>query len=144
MNIFPYDKFEINTSLSINEALSKINESIVPPNRNSDKDFEGQVDRNEFEFSRILKSGRNSFIPIVNGKVKDSINGCTVKVTIRLNYAVYLLMTFFILFDLSLIYFSFNWSNVFFLAIAYLLPTFFFNIETNTVKVFLKRLEKQS
>lgn len=140
MKLLPFETIVLVSPHDTEHLISRIENSIVPPNRITDKEFEGHVDGNFFEISRILKSGRNSFIPIAKGEVFDFEGKTVVNIKLSLHKWVLTILSIFILFDLSLIYFSVNWEKIVFLLLPYLVTIGFYNIEANTAKIFLKEI----
>ncbi|WP_343486851.1 hypothetical protein [Allomuricauda sp. d1] len=117
MNYLPFENIEIQTSKTKEEILRLLENNIEPNetlgfiiNKSSNQDYEGIIDKSysEFRIRRILKSGRNSFIPIVYGKLKEKGNGLTVSLKIRLQKVVAGLFIFMSIFALGMVIISFN------------------------------------
>lgn len=111
ISLLPFETFEISTNKSAQEIkedlsehlLIKKNLGIVFFQKNTDKKYEGYVDKESFKLRRILKGGRNSFIPIVSGKIKKRHGKTTMEMKIRLHRFVYIFLSCFIAFALVLI-----------------------------------------
>lgn len=109
--------------------------------KNEYRQFEGAYSNGAFRFRRVLKNGRNSFIPFVHGIVETKDNSINlVNIRIKFNNVVYLLIGF-----LAFL-FSFDPSiagGVFFL-LTYLVSLFFFNIELQLIERELKTIFETS
>ncbi len=85
MKIIPYKKIIIEHSKTKAEISNIINNVTEPcnfwTNRYSSKLFCGQCDTDSFKIRRIIRY-RNSFLPIINGKIYDT----EVSVTMRLHH----------------------------------------------------------
>ena len=95
MNFLPFEKLNFESPLSKGEIENSIKNNIalntelgLTFSKNSIKEYEGFVDNNKFKFRRILKSGINSFIPIVSGKIEQKDNGCQVELKLRLHKVI--------------------------------------------------------
>lgn len=65
--------------------------------RRSNKDYEGLVKDDKFQFRRILKFGRNSFIPIVRGKLYSTSNKTKISIKVQLHTIINIFLLLFIL-----------------------------------------------
>ena len=79
MKLLPYDKFEIKTSLTLEETITALKAQVEPRKwlRWFSRDhaiFEGDVSRDGFKIMRIIHY-RNSFMPVIKGTFKQSQNG---------------------------------------------------------------------
>jgi len=77
----PLDRNQIETKLKLNLEWTK--KFGVTFSKNSKKKYEGFVKDDSFKFRRILKSGRNSFIPIVHGKVENDNEKSIIRIKIK-------------------------------------------------------------
>jgi len=150
MILIPFEKIELISSLKRESILSRINGSLQNTkifgnafHNKSWRDYEGYVDNNQFKFRRILKSGRNSFIPIAKGEVVKTADGCLVKVTIKLHLVVYILLTLITLFAITTFAFSQGWTAILFVVFPYLFCLIFYNLESNMVKGHLQSILKE-
>lgn len=94
MKLIPYEKFQIDSSLSAAEVLQRIKQCTGERklfNFNSSHEFSGHVKEQEFEITRNI-SYQNSFLPVVEGKVKQTSTGAQVTVSMRLHLAVMFFM----------------------------------------------------
>lgn len=90
MKLFPYDKFKINSPQSPTEVLLRIEECTGEKklfNFDTTKEFSGLVTENGFEITKNI-SYRNSFLPVIEGKIEPSAVGSSVTVSMRLNALV--------------------------------------------------------
>ncbi len=96
MKLIPYETLTINTSLHPEEALHKL-QAVIEPKRifrwwlSAHKPYEGVINGDQFTVSRIL-GYRNSFKPIIHGKIQHEINGCSIRITLSLDRLVILIM----------------------------------------------------
>jgi hypothetical protein len=97
MTFLPFETIVIETPLTKEETISNLTKSIEPEktfrffNKSDTKDFEGQLRGNEFEIKRII-SYRNSFLPIIKGRLQTIGTGTRVTVNMRLHVAVMVFM----------------------------------------------------
>ena len=97
MTFLPFETIVIETPLTKEETISNLSKSIEPEksfrffNKSDTKDFEGQLRGNEFEIKRII-SYRNSFLPIIKGRLQTFGTGTRVTVNMRLHAAVIIFM----------------------------------------------------
>ncbi|WP_371363670.1 hypothetical protein SRRS_45460 [Sporomusa rhizae] len=123
MNILPYRVITIIATMSTDEAIN-----ILKPHVNNNYSFltgnltffRGNIHGHTFEMHRRF-SGRNSFMPIIIGVVREHPQGCEIKITIRLSLVL-------LVFVAAVLYMD---------AIAFSKGTWFFPIITSLVLVFL-------
>ncbi len=90
MKIIPYEKFQIESSLSVAEVLRRIarrTEKKQLFNFSSSLPFSGDVTDRGFEITKNI-SYRNSFLPVIEGKVEQTKSGSRVTIAMRLHFAV--------------------------------------------------------
>ncbi len=116
--LLPYDNFTIESSMERDGILKSLHSNIEQTDnffsgfkRNSLRNYEGYISDNGFKFRRILKSGINSFIPIVIGKFENQEDYRTIRITIRPNLYVLVLFSFFILFGLGMFFMTSNFKE---------------------------------
>ena len=93
MNLIPFENIEIKSPLTKSEVENAIKSNIawttelgISFTKKSTLDYEGFVENGTFKIRRILKSGRNSFIPIVTGTISDNGNsGSRIGLNLRLH-----------------------------------------------------------
>lgn len=96
MTFLPFETIIIDTPLTKEETISNLRSNIEREktfclwNKSDTKAFEGQLTTNEFEIKRII-SYRNSFLPIIKGRIETFGTGTRLTVNMRLHVAV---MTF--------------------------------------------------
>jgi hypothetical protein len=99
MILLPYERFQIETSLSLIEAKKRIESIIVPPppfgtrfinaldnmfKKSGADQFTGKIDDQGFQIRRIIYY-RNSFLPVVKGKFEQGSAGTNVVVKMTLH-----------------------------------------------------------
>lgn len=90
MKIVPYEKFQIDTDLSSIEVAQRIRTvtgkiklfSLTP-----EYEFRGRVSDSEFKIIKNILY-RNSFLPIVKGKIEQKGTGTSVTISMRLHLLV--------------------------------------------------------
>lgn len=93
MNLLPYENTEINSPLSKEEIKAVLESNLdwtdgfeVMYIKYSSKEYEGYVNEDTFSLRRVLKHGRNSFIPIVTGTISRNTDGSSrIELKIRLH-----------------------------------------------------------
>lgn len=92
MKYLPFERIIYKTNLSEKEVLTRLSGFVEPKKfgleKNYIKDYEGSVDNNSFEISRVIQY-RNSFLPQINGKIQNENNGTQIQVTMSLNAFVF-------------------------------------------------------
>lgn len=96
MKYFPYEKMVITSAMSAEDALKKLEENIEPKRIfrwgwADAKRYQGSLDQGRFNITRII-SYRNSFLPVIQGEVQPEVNGCTVRISMRLHLLVLVFM----------------------------------------------------
>lgn len=150
MNFIPYESIKLKSSLKKDAISSRVFSELehttlfgMATHRNSLKKYEGFVDNGKFKFRRILKTGINSFIPIVEGEVDETEDGTIITLKIRLHYFVYILLAIITLFSISTLSFGPSWSAILFICAPYLICIFFYNQESSIVKDDLMSMLKE-
>jgi hypothetical protein len=98
MKFLPYERLKINTALSSQEVLKRL-ETAIEPKRyfrffgSGTKPYQGSVEGSHFEVSRII-GYRNSFLPVIKGDVQGEISGCSVYLTMQPHILVTAFMIF--------------------------------------------------
>ena len=90
MKILPSEKLTLITEFSKTEVIEKLKSSSIPKqsfnNRNkiilTDKKFEGSINDDCFNVTRIINY-RNSFLPVINGKINDKLNGAEIEIELK-------------------------------------------------------------
>ncbi|QBA21182.1 hypothetical protein EU348_08270 [Chryseobacterium indologenes] len=92
MKYLPFERIIYRTSLSEQEVLTRLSGFVEPKKfglgKNYIKEYEGSVDNNSFEISRVIQY-RNSFLPQINGKIQNGNNETQIQVTMSLNAFVF-------------------------------------------------------
>jgi hypothetical protein len=90
MKLIPYEKFQIDTGLSSAELVQRIR-SITGEkklfNFSPLHEFSGHVNENGFEIVKNI-TYRNSFLPIIEGKIEPKSTGAKVTISMRLHLLV--------------------------------------------------------
>lgn len=90
MKLIPYEKFEINSDLSSVEVVQRIENCTGKKkffNFSHTHEFSGHVNENAFEITKNI-SYRNSFLPVIVGKIKQTDLGTKITITMRLHPVV--------------------------------------------------------
>ncbi len=97
MKYLPYEHITYKTNLSEQEVLTRLSGFVEPKKfglgRNYIKEYEGSIDNNSFEISRVIQY-RNSFLPDINGIIQKNNNGTEIQVIMRLNLFVLIFLLF--------------------------------------------------
>lgn len=102
MSFLPYEKLTISTYLGVEEAINRLANAVDAPKslpltwpfgKRSDKAYEGKISGDRFKISRIINY-RNSFLPIVEGKIQTDPfgSGTRIEITMRLHEVVIIFM----------------------------------------------------
>lgn len=94
MKYLPFERIIFNTNLSEQEVMTRLSDFVEPKKFFSwkhTKDYEGSVDTNSFDISRVIKY-RNSFLPQISGSIQKNNYGTQIQVTMKLH-----IFTFFFL-----------------------------------------------
>jgi len=92
MKLWPYDSFEIETSLTIEAVVHRL-AAVTEPAKwfslpfGKHRAFQGAVSREGFKVTRFIRY-RNSFLPIVHGTFRQGPSGTTVLLRMRLHLFV--------------------------------------------------------
>jgi len=89
MKLLPYDVFEFETPLPLEETITALKAEVEPKRwfRGFSREhmfFEGEVTREGFKIMRIINY-RNSFLPVIRGTFKQSTNGIDVMIRMSLH-----------------------------------------------------------
>lgn len=110
MNFIPFENITISSPLTNGEIEDVIKHTIesntklgLTFTKDSIKEYEGFVGNKNFRIRRILKSGINSFIPIVSGSIHKKENGSKIQLKLRLHKIVSILAIVMTLFFGSLL-----------------------------------------
>lgn len=84
MRLLPYDSFQIETPLPLEEAIERLSSRIDQHQlgwllQSSYSEFRGTIEGNDFKISKI-SGNRNSFLPIVTGTFYPSAIGTLIKI----------------------------------------------------------------
>lgn len=104
MKFLPIERYTLLTKLSPTEVKALLEANVAYKSRGMQlkigwsapapgKPYEGVVEDNRFEISRIIDY-RNSFLPVIIGEVSDDIVHTAVRIRMRLNIAVAVFMLF--------------------------------------------------
>jgi len=95
-SLIPFEDLTIITSLTFSEVLNRLDEVVTPPKLfriiipfgpPPAKPYEGTISGNTFKISRII-TGRNSFLPIIEGYIHSQPFGCSIKIRMSLHKIV--------------------------------------------------------
>lgn len=98
--LLPFERLTIPTSLTFSEVLERLDEVVEPPKifritlfKRPDKPYEGTISGNTFKISRII-TGRNSFLPLIQGEIYPQSLGCSIKISMNLHKIVIIFMIY--------------------------------------------------
>lgn len=83
MLLLPFENFTCIAKLNSKEVVDKV-ETIIRSESNSTAHYSGQVSDSKFELIRIIWF-RNSFRPIIKGKIKQLQNQTEINITMRMH-----------------------------------------------------------
>ena len=98
MKFFPFERLKITTKYSADEAISRL-ANVTEPRRyfrwfaTDHKPYEGKVEGYQFQISRVINY-RNSFLPMIHGKVLPEMPGSSIRITMRPHGLVIAFMIF--------------------------------------------------
>lgn len=152
MEYLPFEHLIYKTNLSEQEVLTRLSDFIDKKKirifrNNITKEYEGTIDGNSFEISRIIK-GRNSFQPQITGEIQQNNYETQIEIKMRLHWSVFIFLLFWCVFVCcALIMIFTNGEKIsavslmplLMLLVAYLFTMFGFKIESKRSK---KDLEK--
>ena len=98
MKFLPYERLKINSALSSEEILKRL-DNVIEPKRyfrlfgSGTKPYQGSVEGSHFEISRSI-GYRNSFLPMIKGDVQSEMSGCSVYITMQPHILVIAFMIF--------------------------------------------------
>lgn len=161
MLFLPFEQITISTHLNQKQVRQRLSNIIEPPTifaayilfgKPPTKPYEGVVSGNNFKINRNINY-RNSFLPIIEGKICPKNLGCQIIIKMRLHIAVMIFMvlllgSFMAIILLSLFAilssnqadFTFGLVPPSICVFAYLLCMIPFNIEAKNSKIFLEKL----
>lgn len=156
MKYLPFEFLLYETELSEQEALEKLSDCTQPKKMrffkayNPTKTYEGSIDENTFEISRIINY-RNSFLPQITGTVQNNGSRTEIEIKMQLNTIVLL----FLIFCCSMVFLFFlmaifsaaeitiaSFAPLLMLVFIYFLTIFCFNYESTKAKAELKKIFK--
>jgi hypothetical protein len=97
MSFVPYERLTIETGLTTREAFAALSEHVEPkrfwrnPFSREHKRYQGVVSAEGFEMSRIIHH-RNSFLPLIKGRLHPSTRGTLVEIKMSLHPVVAVFM----------------------------------------------------
>ncbi|QTE39895.1 hypothetical protein J3L18_12865 [Mucilaginibacter gossypii] len=160
MNWWPYEKFSIISPFSPDEIRARLAEQVSPPFTGSffeqltnryPTPFKGYVNISEFKIEPVVV-GRNSFIPIIKGRIELSESGSIIYITMAMQAAISHLMIGVVIFLIiagfggslqalkanDMDFLSFTPFGI--LMFIYLMVIYGFNSESNSCRTFLLEL----
>ena len=98
MLLLPYEEFEIQTNLKSNDVYYKLCSMVETKKTwwillDTNKQYFGEVESNRFSISRVIWY-RNSFLPLIIGKVHPNGKGSLIRIKMRLYWLVFIFMIF--------------------------------------------------
>jgi hypothetical protein len=93
MFFIPYGHIQIRSKFRVDELENRLKDQLEPHSivsgmlRGNHKYFQGSIENGEFKISRIIHY-RNSFRPVIIGKLQPEIDHTVIELTIRLDFVV--------------------------------------------------------
>lgn len=158
MWFIPYERMTMDTSLKDSEIMQRLSDYVAPvitymvQVRLTEKPFKGKIANNGFEMMRVVSS-RNSWLPLVLGRIESTTNGSRIILQMRMHLIplvftlLFLGITF--LFGLSRVLAAINtgvykWQDIVipwgFFLFGYIFSTAIFQSEVSYVKDFMNKL----
>jgi len=107
ISLIPFEKLTLTSDRKLDEIQSSLGNRLewtetfgMAFHKKSFRKYEGWIKNGEFKFRRILKSGRNSFIPIVTGKICEESEKVKINARIEFHKFVSIFLICFIFFAL--------------------------------------------
>lgn len=100
--LLPFEKLKITTSLTFSQVLQRLDDVVdtpkllritLPFGALPPKPYEGTIYGKTFKISRII-SGRNSFLPFIEGEIYPQPFGCYININMSLHKIVMIFMIF--------------------------------------------------
>ena len=97
MTFLPFERLTLRTELRSGELYRRLAAAVEPvrwirnPFSRDHKPYEGKISSSGFKITRVIHY-RNSFVPIVTGRVRDEGAGCVVEIILRPNVIVVVFM----------------------------------------------------
>ncbi|MBK4732957.1 hypothetical protein JJD41_24270 [Oxynema sp. CENA135] len=95
--MFPHEQFTIVTALDPDAVRQRLSTVVEPPKTfrwrwgNPDKPYQGEIGDRSFKISRIIHY-RNSFLPIIDGRIEPNENGSKISINMKLHPFVMIFM----------------------------------------------------
>ena len=97
MKFFPYKNYILTTNLTAEEVRRRLQDNIEPKkmfrfnffHKSVTKPYEGEIHANTFCMNRIIE-GRNSFLPLIEGKISKDGIGTEVRIKMRMALYTYI------------------------------------------------------
>ena len=88
MKLLPYDSFEIATTMSAEGVIAVLNDATEPAKwfrlSTQHRTFQGSITGDGFRITRIVHY-RNSFLPVIRGRLRPGPAGVTIAVTMSVH-----------------------------------------------------------
>jgi|SRR5215469_5992326 len=97
MTFLPFERLTLRSELRSDEVYSRLAAAVEPvrwitnPFSRDHKPSEGEITSSGFKITRMIRY-RNSFRPIVTGRIRDEGAGCVIEIILRLNVIVAVFM----------------------------------------------------
>src|SRR5215472_4770479 len=97
MTFLPFERLTLRTQLRSDEVYRRLAATVEPVQwfRNSlagdDKTHQGEITSSGFKITRVIQY-RNSFLPVVTGRIRDEGDGCIIEIILRLHFFVAVFM----------------------------------------------------
>jgi len=154
MKHLPKEDITFHTQLSANKVLMRLRENMEKPQElfttkgllfsgdftSGGKKYQGYIEHNEFNISRILNSDANSLILVISGKVSENEKGTTIDVEVKLHLLAYILfglIMVWVFVDFLSPIIQEDWSSIAIIFYLFSIPLFVFGalkLEARQVK----------
>jgi hypothetical protein len=154
ISVIPFEKLTLTSTRDFDLIQSSIRQRLewtetfeLTSRKKSFRKYEGWIKNGEFKFRRILKSGRNSFIPIVSGRIYQDNE--RVKIDTKIEFQRFTSIFLIVFISFALIMFILNTSSIrsnnsgfslLLVIVPYIVSVVFFNIESRNLKNDLREI----
>lgn len=160
MKYLPFENLNYTTNLKPQEIIERLAKNVEPKRMrriaflaNKDhKEFEGKIEKTDFQIQRILSNSNNSFLPKIIGKIEEKGNETIINVKMKLRVFSVIMAIFFTSFFAFVLIAPFLFTDqvdkyylkfiipFFLFVLVYFLITWAFKSESNKAKKLLSQL----
>jgi hypothetical protein len=147
VKLLPFHRFEITSPLRREEVLAAISSrleerkwfAVRMPGAQNDERFEGAVTADSFNITRIM-GYRNSFAPVIDGKVHEAGRFSRIVITMQLHIVVLIFMVMFAVIAGAALAISSALPGVMMVALLYFVVLAAFWFEANKLEQTLRKI----